>query len=599
MPALSTNDVLLGLGLVLVLAVGSQLVARVLRLPAIVVLLPVGFIAGILTNDVQPAALLGTLYQPFVSVAVGVILFEAGLRLSFRDVIPRVRSVVVRLVSLGALVTWLGVSVTVALFFGGLGTGVQLLIGAILVVSGPTVVLPLLSYIRPARDVRSVLKWEGVLIDPLGALLAVGVFQVVRTSGSTGWRPGELLVNILVGALVGAVGAGLLWLLLRQVQRLAPRQVVAVTLALVVAALVAADLIRDDSGFVATLLMGMFLANQRSIDVAPTVEFQETLVQLLIGVLFVMIAASVSPSEVGSVLGGAVALVAVMILVIRPAVVALTTWRSKLTTRERVFVAWMAPRGIVAGATASAFGLQLASAGVHGANKILPIVFVAIFATVVVYGLTGTLVARRLGVADETRTLVLIVGGHEPARAIGNALKRAGVNVRLWAGPSTQVAARAAGLQADSGRILIDSLNREAELEEVTDALLLSRSDDFNALAAGELRGELGHGHVYRIAPDQDEPDLLPPSSEGDILGRNDLTLAALAQRLTRGERFTDSTVDRAAIAERHPTGTVLFVIDPDGGVHAATDENRRAVREGDTVIRLAAPIQGRFTPTG
>lgn len=394
MVTLSTNQLLLGMGLVLVLAVGSQLLARVLGLPAIVVLLPAGFIAGILTDDVHPTNLLGALYQPFVSVAVGVILFEAGLRLSFRDVTPKVRPVVVRLVTLGLLVTWLGITAAVALFFGGLGTGVEFLIGAILVVSGPTVVLPLLSYIRPARDVRSVLKWEGVLIDPLGALLSVGVFQVVRTNGSGGWRPGELLVNLLVGALVGAIGAGLLWLLLRQVQRLAPRQLVTVTLALAVAALVAADLIRDDSGFVATLLMGMFLANQRSIDVAPAVEFHETLVQLLIGVLFVMIAASVSPSEVKSVLAGSLALVAVMVIVLRPATVALTTWRSRLTIRERAFVAWMAPRGIVAGATASAFGLQLASAGVQSAGKILPIVFVAIFATVLIYGLTGTPVAR-------------------------------------------------------------------------------------------------------------------------------------------------------------------------------------------------------------
>jgi NhaP-type Na+/H+ or K+/H+ antiporter len=169
--------------------------------------------------------------------------------------------------------------------------------------------------------------------------------------------------------------------------------------------------------------MGAFLANQRSIDVAPTVEFHETLVPLLIGVLFVMIAASVSPSEVKSVLAGALALVAVMILVIRPAIVALTTWRSKLSGNERAFVAWMAPRGIVAGATASPFGLQLAAAGIHGANKILPIVFVAIFATVVVYGLSGTLVARRLGVAGAKGTLVLIVGGHDLARAIGSALK--------------------------------------------------------------------------------------------------------------------------------------------------------------------------------
>ncbi len=206
---LSTNDLLLGIGLVLLLAVGSQLMARSLRLPAIVVLLPVGFIAGIVTDDVRPGDLLGSLYQPFVSVAVGVILFEAGLRLSFRDVTPRIKEVVVRLVSVGMLLTWLAVAVTVAALFSGLGADVPLLIGAILVVSGPTVVLPLLAYIRPARDVRSVLKWEGVLIDPLGALLGVVVFQVARTGGSSGWHAGAMLLSILVGAIVGSIGAAI------------------------------------------------------------------------------------------------------------------------------------------------------------------------------------------------------------------------------------------------------------------------------------------------------------------------------------------------------------------------------------------------------
>jgi NhaP-type Na+/H+ or K+/H+ antiporter len=589
--ALSTNDLLLGIGLVLTLAVGSQLVARAVRLPAIVVLLPVGFIAGILTKDVQPGDLLGPLYQPFVSVAVGVILFEAGLRLSFRDVTPRIRPVVIRLVSIGALLTWLAVTAAVALLFGGLGGDVPLLIGAILIVSGPTVVLPLLTFIRPTRDVRSVLKWEGVLIDPLGALLGVVVFQVVQTGGASGWHPGELLLSIVVGTLVGAVGAALLWVLLPRIQRLAPRQLVAATLAATVAALVASDLIRDDTGFLATLLMGVFLANQRSIDVRQAVEFHETLVQLLIGVLFVMIAASVSPSDVKHVLVGSLALVAIMILIVRPAVVALTTWRSRLDTRERAFVAWMAPRGIVAGATASAFGLQLTSAGIEGAGRILPIVFVVIFATVVVYGLSGSFVARRLGVAGARGTLVLIVGGHEPARAIGAALKEAGVGVRLWAGPSAQPAAHAAGLKADSGRILVDSLSRETELEEVTDALLLSRSDDFNALAAADLRADLGHGHVYRIAPDPDEPDLVAPTDTADILGPKPLTLAQLTRRLADGARFVSSTLDGDGDGDGDGVLTaepeLLFLVGGNGDLRAATDHVKPAARQGDTVVRL------------
>jgi NhaP-type Na+/H+ or K+/H+ antiporter len=519
---LSTNALLLGIGLVLVLAVGSQFMARGLRLPAIVVLLPVGFVAGVLTKDVQPSDLLGSLYQPFVSVAVGVILFEARLRLSCRNITPRIRPVVLRLVSFGLLITWLSVAGTVAVLFSGMGSDMPLLIGAILVVSGPTVVLPLLAFIRPARDVRSVLKWEGVLIDPIGAPLGVVVFQVARTGGSSGWHPGAMLLSILVGVSVGAIGAALLWGLLPWVQRLAPRQVVAVTLALTVAAFVAADLIRDDTGFLATLLMGVFLANQRSVDVRQAVEFHETLVQLLIGVLFVMIAASVSPSDVAHVLAGSLGLVAIMVVLIRPLVVALSVWRSSLDMSERTFVAWMAPRGIVAGATASAFGLQLASAGTQGADKILPIVFAVIFGTVVIYGLTGTLVARRLGVAGEQGTLVLIVGGHQPARAIGSALKDAGVGVRLWAGPSAQPAAHAAGLDAYSGRILVDSLGREADLEEVTDALLLTRSDDFNALAAAELRADLGHGHVYRIAPNPTSRTCCPrpPQPTSSVPGR-------------------------------------------------------------------------------
>ncbi len=590
--ALSANDLLLGLGLVLVLAVGSQLLARVLALPAIVVLLPVGFIAGILTKDVRPSDLLGALYQPFVSVAVGVILFEAGLRLSFRDVTPRVRPVVARLVSVGALFTWLAITAAVALLFSGLGSDVPLLIGAILVVSGPTVVLPLLAFIRPARDVRSVLKWEGVVIDPLGALLGVVVFQVAQTGGASGWHPGALLLSIIVGALVGALGAGVLRALLPRLQRLAPRQIVAATLAATVAALVASDLIRDDTGFLATLLMGVFLANQRSIDVRQAVEFHETLVQLLIGVLFVMIAASVSPSDVNRVLPGAIGLVAIMVVLVRPAVVALSAWRSSLDLRERAFVAWMAPRGIVAGATASAFGLQLASANIEGADQILPIVFVVIFASVVVYGLSGSFVARRLGLAGAQRTLVLIVGGHGPARAIGAALRDAGVGVRLWAGPSAQPAARAAGLDADSGRILVDSLSRETELEEVTDTLLLSRSDDFNALAATELRAELGHGHVYRIAPDPDEPDLLPPTGAGDILGPKALTLTELTRRLADGARFVQTTVDSDSGTEQETESELLFIVSANGDIRAALEHGSPTARAGDTLVRLVAARQ-------
>src|SRR5512132_69946 len=327
---MTSNQILFGVGLVVVLAVGSQLLARRLRIPAIVVLLPAGFIAGIATDYVHPEALLGNLYQPFVSLAVGIILFEAGLRLSFGEIVLGAHRVVMRLVVVSVVVTCAGVAVTVALLFAGLSNGVALMIGAILVVSGPTVVLPLLAFIRPAGAVRSVLKWEGVLVDPVGALLGVLVFHLV----SSGWQPGEFLLSVTVGMVVGVAGAVVLWVLLREVHLNEPRMAVLATLMVVVAAVVAADLLREDSGFVAATLMGITLGNQRRIDpsrridISLTREFQETLVQLLVGVLFVLIAASVSPSDVEAVLPETIVLVLVMALLLRPVVVAVATWGS-------------------------------------------------------------------------------------------------------------------------------------------------------------------------------------------------------------------------------------------------------------------------------
>jgi NhaP-type Na+/H+ or K+/H+ antiporter len=589
---MSSDDVLLGLGLLIVLAVGCQLLAGRLRLPAIVVLLPVGFVAGIATDDVQPEALLGGLYQPFVSLAVGVILFEAGLRLSLGEIAADVRRIVARLVTVGTLVTWAGVTVAVALLFDGLGDLVPLLIGAVLVVSGPTVVLPLLAFVRPARKLRSLLTWEGVLVDPIGALLGVLVFHAVLSGSSHGalWRPGEMLISVAAGALVGAVAAAILWLVLRETQRTAPRQAVPAVLMMVVAALVAADLLRDDSGFVATTLMGAALANQRRIDVSLMLEFHGALVRLLIGVLFVLIAASVSPSDVDAVLPGALVLVAAMVLVIRPLAVALATWRSGLTLRERAFAAWMAPRGIVAGATASAFGLELAQDNVAGADKILPIVFVAIFATVVLYGLTAGAVARLLGVAEATGRVVLVVGGTPWARAIAEALKAAGLEVRLWIGRrDDQAAARAAGLQADRGRMMLDAVSREAELEDVTDALLLTGNDDFNALAAVALRTELGHGRVFRVAPDVEATDLLAPASEEGILGDEALTSAELRRRFATGARLVPHAVDGNSRSRPGRDGQVaLFVVTASGALQVAAAGRAPRAEAGDTVIALA-----------
>jgi NhaP-type Na+/H+ or K+/H+ antiporter len=585
---LTTNEILTGLGLVIVLGLGCRLLADRLRLPAIVLLLGVGFVAGIVTDDVHPDKLFGDTFQPLVSLGVGLILFEAGLRLRLDELGAGVRTVVLRLISLGALLTLAGVMLSVKLIFG-LSWGVSAVLGAILVVSGPTVVLPLLAFVRPSERVRSTLKWEGTLIDPIGALLGVVAFQVVAAGGGGGYHPGELTESMGVGLAVGAIGAGLLWLLLRGFQRSTPRQSIGAALMVVVAVLISADLIREDSGFVATVTMGIVLANQRQLDISGVLEFQGTVVEMLIGMLFVLISASVTPSEVGDVLPEGLILVAVMVLVIRPLVVALGTLGSQLTAGERAFTAWMAPRGIVAAATASSFGIELTQAGVSGADRILPIAFVAILGTVVLYGLSATPVARLLGVAGAGAPVVLVVGGHPWAQAIAGALKKAGLGVRLWTGePNEQAAARKAGLDAGQARLGVDVASREAELEAVNAALIVTESDDFNALAAFELRQELGSDRVYRLAPQGGTLDLVPEYAEGGILFGRDLTYAELTRRFEAGAKLVELSADRDLDRAGADGMTPLFIVTASGGFRAITTDARPESSGGETAICLA-----------
>ncbi len=556
---LSENAIVAGLGLVVVLAIGARLLAQRFRIPAIVVLLPVGFVAGAITEDVHPEALFGDAFQPIVSLGVGLILFEAGLRLQLGELGSGIRHAVLRLISVGALLTLAGVTVATKLIFG-LGLGVSVLLGAILVVSGPTVVLPLLAFVRPTDRVRSVLKWEGTLIDPIGALLGVVALTAVQqgVAGERPFHPGLLASSFGIGLAVGLAAAGALWLILQGVQRSSPGQAVAAALMAVTAAVVGADLLRDDAGLVAAAVMGMAMAYQSTHDVSRILEFHGTVVELLIGILFVLISASVAPAQVDAVLGKGLILVAVMVVAIRPVVVAIGTWGSDLDWRERAFAAWMAPRGIVAAATASAFALSLAKTNVSGADQILPIAFVVIFATVVLYGLTAVPVARLLGVAGTGAPLVLLVGGNRAARAIGAALQSSGARVRLWTGSQEeQTAARALGLEAGPAPLGVDVESLEAELEEVSDALVMTASDEFNGLASFELRRQLGRERVFRLAPREDSAAAVPAQAEGLTLFAGDLDYTELDRRVGAGARIAELAAGEAA-----PAGgaTALFL---------------------------------------
>lgn len=585
---LSTDEILTGLGLVVVLAIGCQLLASRLRIPAIVLLLPVGFAAGAITDDVHPNELFGATFGSLVDVGVAFILFEAGLRLNWEEIRGGAHAVVMRLVSIGVLLTLVGTTLAAKLIFG-LDWGVCFVLGAILVVSGPTVVMPLLGFVRPNPAVRSILKWEGTLIDPLGALLGVAAFTAVQ-NGATGgkvFHPGGLLLSVVTAIAVGAIATVVLWVILRRLHVSAPQQSITATLMCVTAALVGADLLREDSGFLAAATMGIALANQRAINMSQILEFASTIVNLLIGLLFILISASVAPSSINGLLWETLGLIAVLVLVLRPLNVLIATWGSELTVRERAFVGWMDPRGIVAAATASAFGLELSQAGVQDADKILPIAFLVIFGTVVLYGLTALPVGRMLGVAGSGGATVLVVGGHPWARAISQALKEAGVTVRILTGdPAQREAARKEGFDAVNPRLGTDLDARDAALAEVSQVLLITESDDFNALAAYELMQDLGSDKVYRLAPGSGRIDLVGTSEEGGILFDKDLTYAEFTRRFEAGARIEEHT-GTTGLANG---ATPLVVMAEDGSLRVMTAGASAELGPTDRAICLAAP---------
>jgi len=582
--SVSTNQILIGLGLIVFLAVGSQVVASRLRLPAIIVLLPVGFVAGSLTSDINPDKLLGSAFEPLVSLAVAVILYDAGLALDLRKLIGHPRRVVWRLIAFGIPVS-LALTTCIALLLLGMPSRAALMLGAILVVSGPTVVGPLLAFIRPSERVQRILAWEGSLIDPIGAILGAVIFHaiVAGTHHGFGSQLLQFLVSIAVGAVGGAVGIGLLVLLLR-VLRLGEVLGTTAQLAAVIAVAAACDVLRDDTGLIAAIVMGLAAANMRGFDIPARRPFFETLVQFIVGLLFISISATVTPASLRHLVLPTVALVAVLALVARPLAAWAATLRTDLSAGERGLVGWMAPRGIIAAATASTFGAGLSAQHVGGAQQILPVTFLVIVMTVTLYGLTAAPVARRLGVTRPARTRPLLVGGDPWVIELGTTLAAAGLPVLMWAGLETQRRQiKDAGLELASGELLAASIEG-ALLEGVTMVLLLTGEPDFDALASTMLQGNVD-GPVYRLRPRLASHGVVAPYTGGTTLFSAELTGPVVAQQYRDGAHII-------ARREGDPSATaqVLFVIRADGQLEPATEHTTPAHQDQDIIVLLESP---------
>lgn len=399
------EHVLVAIPAILALGVGSQWVAWRLGVPSILVLLLSGFTAGPLLGVLDPDAIVGDLLFTFVSLAVAVILFEGGLRLSLSE-LEGVRDVVQRLITVGALVTWT-LSTAFSYLLLDLGFALSVLLGAILVVSGPTVVMPLLEHFRLSARVNSVLKWEGIFIDPVGAILAVLVFQtIVATQADVTPVPIVIgfLLTTLTGVVVGSIGAAIIYFALDG-YRVPEALRNSVTLAIVLIVFAISDLIRVESGLLAVTLMGVVLANQRRISVGRIIEFKEELRGILLAVLFVVLSARLTMEELTGVLNMRMLLFLIaLVLLVRPATVVVSSLRSRLEWREVAFISWLAPRGIVAASVSSVFGIELAELGYEGAEQLTPLTFVVIVSTVAIYGLTMGSFASFLGLTQPRRS---------------------------------------------------------------------------------------------------------------------------------------------------------------------------------------------------
>jgi NhaP-type Na+/H+ or K+/H+ antiporter len=506
------EHILAQITLVLLLGVGSQWLAWRLRLPSILMLLVAGFVAGPVTYHqwINPDVLFGDLLMPLVSISVGLILFEGGLTLKFRE-LDEIGPVVIRLVTVGAALTW-GLSLLLARWCLGWDWALCALLGAILTVTGPTVIMPLLRYLQPNRQVAFTLKWEGIMIDPVGALLALLVFETIHHGmGEHGVQWTQFPIHaavgfvktILAGGVAGIAGAG--WIYIFYKRHWVPEYLHS-PFALMVAVLAfsVANYFQDEAGLLATTVMGLILANQKKLDIRHILAFKENLRVLLISVLFIVLSARLTLTEFKALpVGGIIFFLLGLLLIARPLTVWVSCLGSSLKGNERLFLSWMAPRGIVAAAVASVFSMRLAEDGLAGAELLTPVIFVVIVGTVLVYGLTAAPVARYLGVSSPDPQGVLIAGAHPLGRYLGLALQAEGFKVLMLDNNRQHInLARMDDLAVHYGSVLSDEAFDELDLAGIGRLLALTPNHQINSLAAIHFSEIFGRASVFQL-PDQ------------------------------------------------------------------------------------------------
>lgn len=587
---------LVGLSAVVILGIAAQWMGWRMRIPSILVLLVFGIVAGPVLGWIDPGELLGSLLYPVVSLAVAVILFEGGLSLSVKE-FRSIGGVMAWLVTLGAAITWL-IGSLAAHWILELAWPLAILLGAVLVVTGPTVIGPMLRFIRPTGRTGAILKWESIVIDPIGAMLAVLVFQVLIYSGTEPEMvvATTVLKTIAIGALLGLFGALVMGFCMKR-DWIPDHLQNPVAVMFVVGVFTGANLLQSESGLLAVTIMGFAMANQKSISVQHIVEFKENLRVLLISAVFILLAAHLKPQDLEQIGFASLLFFLVLVFVARPAAVFASTLGSKLSLKEKLFLSWMAPRGIVAAAVASIFALRMEAVGIAGSEVLVPQTFFVIIGTVALYGLTAPWVARRLGLAKAHPQGVLFLGGRFWVRNIAKALLDEGYPVMLVDNSRHNVsAARMAGIPAFYASIFADNVLDRVEISGIGKLMAMTRNDDVNSLAALHFAPVFGRSQVYQLMP-EDEKMLEAHSRHlrGRFLFGKGMTHMALSQQFTdeaivKKTRLSEEFGFEELKAQYGGEVLPLFLMTEEGNLQVFTSEGNIKMRAGQTLLSLVSP---------
>ena len=510
---------------IIILGILAQWVAWKFKIPAILPLILIGLFVGPIaaeylsedgTKWIEPlwngkkGLFPGEGLYYFVSLAISIILFEGGLTLK-RSEIKTVGPVITKLITLGSAITFFGASI-LAHFIFDLSWQLSFLFSGLIIVTGPTVITPILRHIPLKKDVSTVLKWEGILIDPIGALVAVLVFEFISVEGDSGFTKTALVEFgkiILFGTTFGFTFAHALAFAINK--KLIPHYLLnVVSLSTVLLVFVESEVFAHESGLLAVVVMGMVLGNGKLKNIKELLYFKESLSVLLISILFILLAANIDFDDLMLLYTGKTAILLFsVVLIIRPLGVFICTLGSKLKFNEKLFISWVGPRGIVAAGIASLFGSKLIKQGVEGAEYITPLVFMIVLGTVLLNATTARLFAKIVGVFLKKSEGILIVGASPVSRLIAKYLEDNDRHVVLIDSNQTNIqVAQKEGLEAIDTDIYSESLDDNIELNDVGFLMALTGSADINAYAIDKFRGQFGESGYYRLitADEIDDP---------------------------------------------------------------------------------------------